>query len=334
MDEEHFSKAIIEVLAKRAANICSNPDCGAITSGPADEANRSVVIGEAAHIYGARPGSARYRDSMAAAERGDITNAIWLCRNCHKAIDADPNGYPAELIFEWRRQHEDEISKRLGKTSDFLREKVIARQVHEFSSCSYLAQQIVIDKPECWEFKLTLELFRTQVQPVLVRWEALEKGLYTKPAIVVKVDDMSDWLHSRMDEAKRLIHALAGLASSELTNSWGPPGQSGNPSEILRVCDLFREFVNQVIQWEETVRFSSVPAEFVELQGLLAGTTGHFLRQITRITDEIHAIIDPAEPNRMREVSLVLDLPDGWSEKCNSALERAWKNVAANRRSF
>src|SRR5260370_1227717 len=39
-----------EILAKRAGQRCSNPDCGAITSGPHEDAQKAVSLGVAAHI--------------------------------------------------------------------------------------------------------------------------------------------------------------------------------------------------------------------------------------------------------------------------------------------
>ncbi len=88
--DARFPRAVVTVLAQRAANTCTNPDCGAVTSGPAEDEARAVNVGEAAHIFGAQPGSARYDPAMEDVGRADVTNAIWLCRNCHKRVDADP----------------------------------------------------------------------------------------------------------------------------------------------------------------------------------------------------------------------------------------------------
>jgi hypothetical protein len=97
--ENRFKQAVITTLAKRAANRCSNPDCGAITSGPSMKRSGTVNVGEAAHIFGAHPGSARYDPAMTSVERADLTNAIWLCNNCHKLIDDDPLRYrPAYFL--------------------------------------------------------------------------------------------------------------------------------------------------------------------------------------------------------------------------------------------
>ncbi|WP_328590120.1 HNH endonuclease [Paraburkholderia acidicola] len=70
----------------RTVNRCANPDCGAVTSGQTDDPYSAVNVGEAAHIYGAHPGSARYDPRMTSDERSAISNAIWLCSNCHKLV--------------------------------------------------------------------------------------------------------------------------------------------------------------------------------------------------------------------------------------------------------
>src|SRR5262245_25841622 len=101
-----FKTETVETLGKRAGMLCSNPDCGALTSGPTNEETGLVNIGEAAHIYGLTSNSARYKEGLTQAELSDITNGIWLCRNCHKLIDNDPVRFPVDLLFQWRRQHE------------------------------------------------------------------------------------------------------------------------------------------------------------------------------------------------------------------------------------
>jgi hypothetical protein len=122
---DDFTRRIVDTIFRRAGGICSNPDCSALTSGPAEDISKAVVVGEAAHIYGARAGSARFNPEMSTEEKSDITNAIWLCRNCHKVIDSDARRYSADLLFRWRHAHEKAITKRLGKASDILEAEVL-----------------------------------------------------------------------------------------------------------------------------------------------------------------------------------------------------------------
>lgn len=110
MGAPDFSLKIVDVLAKRAAQTCSNPSCRKPTSGPHSDASKSVIVGEAAHIRGARPTSARYDPTMTDTERASPTNGIWLCRQCAKAIDADQAKYPIALVQQWKATHEQWVA--------------------------------------------------------------------------------------------------------------------------------------------------------------------------------------------------------------------------------
>lgn len=113
-----FNQRTIDILAKRASFKCSNPDCRASTVGPNSDPTKSTLIGEAAHIRGARPQSKRYVSGMTDAARAEITNGIWLCRNCHKIIDTDDIRYTTDLLFAWREKHEEFVLSELGNSSD------------------------------------------------------------------------------------------------------------------------------------------------------------------------------------------------------------------------
>lgn len=105
-----FSKPTKETLAKRAGQVCSNPECRRPTSGPHSDESKAVNIGEAAHIRAARPGQARYDSNMTDEERATISNGIWLCKECARKIDVDEAKYPVALLSEWKGIHEKWIS--------------------------------------------------------------------------------------------------------------------------------------------------------------------------------------------------------------------------------
>ena len=96
-----FNSKTIDALAKRSAYRCSNPDCRVLTVGPNEVADKATIVGEAAHIYAAKHGGPRFREDMNDAARAEISNGIWLCRNCHGKVDRDPGRYPADLLFRW-----------------------------------------------------------------------------------------------------------------------------------------------------------------------------------------------------------------------------------------
>lgn len=105
-----FSEGIKQTLAKRAGQVCSNPECRRATSGPHSDETKAINLGEAAHIRAARPGQARYDASMTDEQRGTISNGVWLCKECARRIDVDEAKYPVSLLAEWKNIHEKWVS--------------------------------------------------------------------------------------------------------------------------------------------------------------------------------------------------------------------------------
>lgn len=114
---DDFDSKTIEILKKRAAYICSNPNCRAMTISPSEEDDtKTIYIGKAAHITAASKGGPRYDDSLKVEDRSAITNAIFLCSSCADMIDKN-NGldFPTPLIKEWKTKHEIWIRDNLNK---------------------------------------------------------------------------------------------------------------------------------------------------------------------------------------------------------------------------
>lgn len=114
---DDFSEDVKRVLANRAANICSNPRCGATTSGPQEDPTKALNIGVAAHIKAASPGGARYDDGLTPEQRNDARNGIWLCQNCHKLADNDEAQFPVEYLRAWKTIREIEARMNIGQTA-------------------------------------------------------------------------------------------------------------------------------------------------------------------------------------------------------------------------
>jgi len=106
MARDDFPRAVVDILAKRVGVRCSNPLCRKLTTGPRSEEARIVNIGVAAHVTAASVGGPRYDTSLTSEQRQSIENGIWLCQNCAKLIDNDPNRYTIELLRRWRKDAE------------------------------------------------------------------------------------------------------------------------------------------------------------------------------------------------------------------------------------
>ncbi|XXQ67283.1 hypothetical protein ACKLNO_06430 [Neisseriaceae bacterium B1] len=105
---DNFSERIKRKLRDAVGNCCSNPDCRKTTTA-------DINIGEAAHIKAASPKGPRYDVTQTKEERSSIENAIWLCCVCAKIIDSDPENYPIEKLYEWKRNAELRNKNNLNK---------------------------------------------------------------------------------------------------------------------------------------------------------------------------------------------------------------------------
>ena len=324
-----FSKPTIETLAKRAAYRCTNPDCRSATVGPNTNPAKATLIGEAAHIYGARPASKRYRSAMTDAARAEITNGIWLCRNCHKLIDTDDQRYTATILFEWREIHERFTLGELGNATDRLIAEQIESRLTQFEGAPPIARRIVIDKPPGWEWRLTAELLRHQVTPILRKLNDLDEGLYGKAGEHIQHEEALQWVKRKFAEAEVLSPPLS--QSLELLNhAWGAPGEEGNAEEIAHCTKLIAGNLEQILQFKESVQFTFLPEDYAGVRELLKDLMSTLADQMSEIPNDLDKAVSLSEaehegtedkPTLIRR-SIVLDVPKNWGRNMDQELRR------------
>ncbi len=98
-----FIPAIRALLCDESGSLCAAPFCRTSTGRPDSQSPWTRNGGDGCHIFGEKPGSARYGPTdpafLASAENG-----IWLCPTCHRRIDRFEHLYRAPLLQEWKRE--------------------------------------------------------------------------------------------------------------------------------------------------------------------------------------------------------------------------------------
>jgi hypothetical protein len=86
-----------------SGNRCAFEGCPTLLESPA-----GAFVGEACHIKGDRPGSARYDENQSGEERNWLANLIAMCSTHHTVIDAPENRetYSAEYVVKLKARHE------------------------------------------------------------------------------------------------------------------------------------------------------------------------------------------------------------------------------------
>lgn len=90
---------------------CYAPDCHESTIRFLD--GEPFTNAHIAHIRGAKPGSARYDESMTDPERAAFANLLLLCTAHHELVDQrHPERYPVELLHKWKSEREKAVEGR------------------------------------------------------------------------------------------------------------------------------------------------------------------------------------------------------------------------------
>jgi hypothetical protein len=117
-NRDDFEKKIIDVLAKRASYVCSNPECKALTIAPSEiDSDKFIYVGVGSHITAAASGGPRYDASLTPEQRSSIENAIFLCVTCSVMIDKN-NGldFSTSTLKKWKGEHETWVRSHLNKS--------------------------------------------------------------------------------------------------------------------------------------------------------------------------------------------------------------------------
>jgi hypothetical protein len=325
-----FSKKTIDTLAKRAAFLCSNPDCRVSTVGPNSESAEATIIGEAAHIFAARADQPRYEAHMTDQARSEISNAIWLCRNCHKQADRDPLKFPADLLFVWRESHEEYVASNLGTQTEKARFEIARHALAPFDGYPPLIRRIAYDKPPGWEWSLSAALMQHLNAPLFRKLVDLRDGVSALQITFLDDDKVLGWVSERTQEMAEIIEPLTKILE-RFNSSWGEPGQPGDIDEIHHTALLLRDSLAQIVSHEERLQSVRVSEKFDEVVVLLKDALGSQAEKFKRLPDRLDEIVAMAinmkdngpssEPVWVHEV-IEFNLPDGWADDVSGALRR------------
>lgn len=325
-----FNKATIEALGKRAGYLCSNPDCRTPTVGPNSNPSGTTSIGEAAHISGARPRSARYRRGSNDVLRADITNGIWLCRNCHKMVDNDEKRHTENLLLQWREQHERFVSERLGKPGEDLQRRLLEEELEPFLDKPPFVRRLLIDKPQGWEWRLTAELLRHHNTEIFENLDDLNSGRYLRQLSFLDEASAIVWIDQKISEMQEIFGPVDGLLK-RLTNSWGEPGEPADVRALNRSVVLIHDWLAHVLKFEESIRFTKLPENFQKVHELLEDIVGSQARKLEALPAELDQMVamigtdhgGTLEKPLIIKKTIEVVLPDRWSENFNREYQRA-----------
>lgn len=306
-DPNRFLSPAVATLAKRAAQQCSNPYCDKFTSGPTDAEDKSLITGEAAHIQGANPTSARHDPEMKPEQRRNITNGIWLCGFCAKLIDSDEQRYSVDVLYRWKREHEEKVRRSQNNAPGENERRLLLRM--KFESESPAAMQLVLDEPEYWQYFALIELVRDRVRVNAEKRARLRSGLVFLGAQFIDLQKFHTWLIERTRELHRLFGFLVNVIETKLR-----PAVSLEPPDALAILDaaqLIGTVCDGLFAWDCGIAGAVFPAELGRYQEQMLKWTDGLFQQIAQLPE---AMAKPLveKISGTHNIQIVLALPENF----------------------
>lgn len=271
---------------------------------------------------------------MSDTARAEITNGIWLCRNCHKKVDRDPEAFSANLLFLWREQHERHITNELGTPGEIAKLEADWSELREFDGYPPIIKRIIIDRAIGWEWRLTAELMRYLNAPEFRRLKDLRDGVYVRPTAYRDGEEVVLWLRRLAPRMATTIGPLEKVLE-RLNTSWGAPGEPGDASEIHHTCKLLRDGLTQIIDLEEEVHFAVYDGAYDRLVGLFKNALGSQLDEFETIPESLDEAIAMSKTDHggtvedpyVMERVIKFELPKGWVRDVEREFKRADKLI-------
>lgn len=117
-DRLEFSEKVRQEIFKDAGYICANPDCRSHLHLHDSHSGKTIFLGEAGHIYAARPGGPRYDENQPESFITSRENGLCLCKPCHFQVDQLKSTYTVPTLNRWRENsltnNRPELNRRIS----------------------------------------------------------------------------------------------------------------------------------------------------------------------------------------------------------------------------
>jgi hypothetical protein len=181
--------------------------------------------------------------------------------------------------------------------------------VPEFKAESSIAKQLLFERPPLWEYLLAEELLRLRVKKIKAALADLERGFILRPHRTMQGPEFARWIQAKWPEMEAATMLAVSAYREELLKAFGPPGQSGEPLEILEAVNRIHAGCSALIEWEADVLCIHPPDGLEPVRAVMLGSTRENLDEIASLPDQLSKLIHRAQEHTGPEpLALTIEL--------------------------
>lgn len=190
----------------------------------------------------------------------------------------------------------------------------------EFATESPRARKIAIERPDNWEYLITIELLKSKLSEVRRNYNDVERGLAFKRSRTMRASEFSGFVNAKMRDLELLLPAFTVTLEEEIPASWGVPGEAGDAMEIKRAVDRLITACNELVEWESDLVSVHAPEVFENVALLMRGLTSELLSEIERFVQELSKPFEQPNPAGEYNIKLKFDFPEDKTNQISEEL--------------
>ena len=196
--------------------------------------------------------------------------------------------------------------------------------------------KLILERPPAWEYHLFAQSMIDQINALDDIKREYELRLVLGIREKVSVDNFLSWLHLRLEELALIVDVLNRLGSDAIEQSFGPPGQPGDPDEIVFITRKLADIYREAIEWTQRIRRASFDDELLTLQSEMAIFSSSIIDQIGILGSDVKkqlldflAMPEPRQ-HRVIDIKITLSIPN--SEKFTSTMKSTYAEILRRRK--
>lgn len=209
------------------------------------------------------------------------------------------------------RQKDRTVGVSRTELENLLEKKGLGQAFAAETSC---ARHLAFDQPDLWEYRLTVELLRSNLTEVRARLEDIHKGLIFTKSTKMTGSEFLNLTQAKCQDLISLVQILKLAVEERIPASWGPRGESGNPMEIKAAVDHIISGCEHLLDWEQEMRSIIPPSSFSHLKEMMIGWTASTLDALDCIPEQVEEILQNPSPSGTYVVPVVFSGPQNVDE--------------------
>lgn len=185
-----------------------------------------------------------------------------------------------------------------------------------FENESERAKQIVSERGKFWACRLAIELLNSHLQPINKSFAEMQNGQSYKRTKRVSEKETISWLICKIQDLRNLITHFQSLVCNGVIPSLNsePNKKTANPLGILEAVKKISVASNELILWEEEIRFTILPEKIRPVQETLRGATGPVLKELNDLVAKIEAPLKRAKTSGVYKLKITFKEPSQIAE--------------------